>query len=755
MAHDDFLEELRATFMVEAQEHVAAISGALQAVQRGGADPGAAVETMFRAAHSLKGAARAVDLGEVEAVCQSLEEIFALWHKHGRAPVAGVQDALHQVLDALAALLAGDPAALRQAMPDLAARQRRLRLLAEAPAPSAGVARNWLAAPAGAAAHAGSGDAASPAAVPPPGAAAVAGDAFVRVAQAKLETQLQLAEEMLGIKLAGAQRLADWQAVAELVPQWQLAFQRVERDAYRLRRSAPADGALARVLDFLDWSDRFLGAQGRRFTGAARSARPEHEEAAKQIDALLDGARELFGLPFSTVAAPFARLVRDLSREQDKQAMLVVRGENVEMDRRVLQEIKDPLLHLLRNAVDHGVEAPPLRVARGKPPLATLTLQVERLEDQKVCLTLEDDGNGLDTERLRAAAVAAGLLREEDAARMDESAAQALVFQSGLSTARSVTAVSGRGLGLAIVREKAERLGGDVQVHSRAGQGTRFALVLPARWAAFRGVLVEVAGSRLVVPTAAVERVARVGAQAVHTVEGRDTVLLEGRTLALADLAQVLALPRRPRPARAGWQIVVVVQGARRVAFAVDAVLDEREVLLKPLVRPLLRVRNIAAAAVLGSGELVPVLHAGDLLRGALRAPGLGAVGGAADVPPGARSILLAEDSITSRMLLKSILESAGHQVVTAADGRDAWAKLRAGAFDLLVSDVEMPGLDGFELTRRVRADHRMAALPVVLVTTLHTAQDQARGLAAGANAYIAKGSFDQNHLIETIARLR
>lgn len=590
----------------------------------------------------------------------------------------------------------------------------------------------------------------------------------MRVAVDKLEAQLRMAEEMVGVKLASAQRLSDWELAARLLPQWQAAYRRVESDVQQLRRDAADDAshatgpALHRVLDFLDWADRLFGVQGQALAGAARAARQEHERSAKQIDELLVGARELFALPFSTVAAPFSRLVRDLARDQAKQAQLVLQGEHVELNRRILQEIKDPLLHLLRNAVDHGVEPPALRQQRGKPAQATLTLSVLRLEDQKVRIVLEDDGQGLDADRLRAAAVAAGLVSEAEAQHLDERAVLALGFASGVSTAPAVTPVSGRGLGLAIVREKVERLGGDVQVHSRPGQGTRFTMTLPARWAAFRAVLVEAGGARLALPTAAVERVARVQPDALSRAEGRPMVTLGERVLALAGLATLLGLPGGAAGDGAGGPLVVVAHGEQRLALAVDAVFDEREVLVKPLTWPLVRVRHIAAAAVLGSGELVPLLHVADLLRRSAGAPiappaaaaEAGPAVPAASAPRQAATVLLAEDSITSRMLLKSILEGAGHRVITAVDGLDAWSKLRAHPVDLLVSDVEMPGLNGFDLTSRVRADRQFARLPVVLVTALRTPEDHERGLRAGASAYITKGSFDQTNLLDTIARL-
>ena len=750
MAHDAFLQELRATFAVEAQEHVATMSAQLQSLQQGDPAQPSALEAMFRAAHSLKGAARTVELGEIEGLCQSLEDVFAHWRKQGSGPGPAAQDQLHLAFDTLTTLLAGGSGALRQPSPALAQQRQALRRLAMTTAGSSGTS---LFAPARATAvtvPAAADGTAAPPAPPAPAPEPRSDEATVRVSVARLEAQLRLAEEMLGLKLASAQRLADWQAHAAQLPQWQQAHKRIEADLGQLRARAQDDAALARALELIDWSARFVDTQAAQMAAATRGARRAQDEAAKQIDDLLDNARTLFALPFASISAPFAKLVRDLCREQGKQAQLVQRGEQIELDKRILQEIKDPLLHLLRNAVDHGVEPAGQRQQRGKPASATLVLEVTRTEDHKVRIVLSDDGRGLDAAALRQAAAKAGLLAQDEAARLDEPAAHALVFLSGLSTAAAVTPVSGRGLGLAIVREKVERLGGDVQVHSSAA-GTRFSLTLPARWTAFRGILVEVCERRLLVPTAAVQRVARVAAADIRSVEGRSTVAVGARTLALVELDRVLELPARPSRDQALRQVVVLGHEEQAIAFVVDAVLDEREVLTKPLVHPLVRVRNVAAAAVLGSGELVPVLHVADLLRSA-RA--LALQSGPEPAPRQQRTVLLAEDSITSRLLLTSILETAGYRVTTAVDGLDAWAKLRSEVFDLLVSDVEMPRLNGFDLTSRVRADQQLAPLPVVLVTALQTPQDEERGWAVGANAYIAKGNFDQNRLLEAVARL-
>jgi two-component system chemotaxis sensor kinase CheA len=374
----------------------------------------------------------------------------------------------------------------------------------------------------------------------------------------------------------------------------------------------------------------------------------------------------------------------------------------------------------------------------------------------KVELMVSDDGAGIDAAPVKASAIKHGRITAEEAQHLSEADGQALVFQSDVSTSPIITQLSGRGLGLAIVREKAEKLGGRVTLESRVGVGTTIRITVPIALATFRGILVEAAKRLFVIPTTQVERITRFKTDDVRTVEGQDTIAIEDRTTSLVWLADVLELPDAERADGAkASPCILLGSHEHRIAFAVDAVLGEQEVLVKRLSKPLSRVRNIAGATVLGSGQVAPILNVADLLKSARktrRAAPRSTPAATAVVKE--KSILVAEDSITSRMLIKGILESAGYRVKTAVDGLEAFTALRAEHFDLLVSDVEMPRLNGFDLTARIRADSRLASLPVVLVTARETREDRERGIDAGANAYLVKSNFDQSNLLEAVRRL-
>lgn len=777
---DGFLRELRATFRVEAQEH-------LQTMSQGFIDLEAAtqpaarapiVETVFRAAHSLKGASRAVDLPDVESVCQLLEDVLAVQRRgQGELPIDAL-DVLYRALDVIGALVADIDGTGPPAKPaEVGAVRRELRRIAAAV--PAGKGGGGAAGTAPSVEQAGDGVEQAPAPVAadvppmpmpmPPAPLPVPvpvlqADNTVRVPLAKLEAQLLRTEELLGVRLSVGQRVAQLQQLAPWFDTWRRTAAGLESDVRMLRQrqaslgGGEGDGAVAgslsRMLEFWAWGEEAIRLLESNLADIGRLARQDHELLQRGVDAALGSAKQLLLLPFAVICAPFPKLVRDLCRAEGKEADLVIQGEQVALDKHILEELKDPLMHMLRNAVDHAVEAPAERAVRGKPRRATLVLAVEQIDRNQVRITLSDDGAGIDPERVRAAAVRNGLLSAEEAALLDDAAARMLVFRSALTTGQAVTPLSGRGLGLAIVQENARRLGGDVQVDSTRGEGTVFRIVVPAVRATFRGILCEVAQRRFLMPASAVEHVERVKPDARCSVEGREAVRMDGRVLALVHLADVLELPAEPVPKEAALQVIVVGGSGPAVAFAVDAVLEEREVLVKPLRRPLIRVRNISAAAVLGTGELVPVLNAADLLQAA-RHVAVGSRPSAAPARPRrAKHILVAEDSITSRLLLKSVLQAAGYDVKTAVDGMEALSLLRAERFDLLVSDVEMPRLNGFDLTARLRVDRKLSELPVVLVTALATPEDRARGVDAGADAYITKGSFDQDHLLEAIERL-
>ncbi|HYC00981.1 MAG TPA: response regulator [Candidatus Limnocylindrales bacterium] len=757
---EEFLDRLRATFLEEAQDHLQRMADLLLQLEKApaSATPPAIVENLYREAHSFKGAARAVDFVQVESICQALESVLAAWRRHAPRPSREAFDLLHQAIDAIRASLAAPASAGTAARDSQDSLIQRLAYLQsqsagdDGPTAAAGVAST----PATAVPRA------APAAVPQAAAAAET----VRIAAARLEERLLEAEDMLVVKAAVSERAIELRELVALLEPWRAESAKAAADASRRARSRQArergqDGgsrpaAAPDLDDFLARNSRHLHSLHARLSALTSRAENDRRSVGRRIDDLLEASKKLVMLPFSTLAVMFPKLVRDLCREQGKQAELTVQGGDVELDKRIMEELKDGLIHALRNCVAHGVEEPQVRLRNNKPACASITVTVSPVEANKVEIVVADDGGGVDRARLKQVAVSRGILSEADARSMSDDDALELAFHSHISTSPMVTSLAGRGVGMAIVREKTEKLGGRVAIESRPGAGTTLRLVLPVSLTSSRGILVTAGGRTFVVPTLHVESVLLARPADVRSVENRATLSVHGRVVSMVTLQAVLGLerPQADDPS-AAIPVLVLRVGEDRLALAVDELLREEEVLVKALRKPLARVRNIAGATVLGYGKVVPILNVGDLIRSA-RTHGMAAErrpAGAAAPRPAAR-ILVVEDSVTSRVLLKGILESAGYQVATTVDGVEGYMALREEHFDLVVSDVEMPRMDGFDLTARIRADARLADVPVVLVTALESRAERERGLDAGANAYIVKSSFDQSHLLEVVERL-
>ena len=743
----ELLKKLLLTFKLEAEEHVHAISSGLIELEKTSSleNQGEIVETVFREAHSLKGAARAVNLVQVEGACQSLEGLFAQLKSRAMTLSPELFDHLHQALDTLGTLLAGGSTETAQGD------QAPTFGTPEAPESAQPIPENVLGTPRIRDDKKGLSE-------------------TLRVPAFKLSSLLRQAEELIPVKATAAQRGTELREIGQTVAAWEAEWRKVRPQAHALRSladegrgpngqtrptngQAPARAQIAKVSAFLDRNETIMRSVKNKLAILAKDFESDRRTLDRRIDDLVENAKRVSTVPFSALLESFPKLVRDLCRDCGKEADLRITGGEIETDRRILEEMKDPLIHLLRNCVDHGIERPKQRAERGKPARAMINLAICPKNADKVEIVVSDDGAGIDVQKVRAVAVKLGLAAPEDAAKMDERQVASLIFKSGVSTSPMITKVSGRGLGLAIVREKVEKVGGSVSIESTPGRGTTFRLSLPLTIARFRGVRVRVGESLFVLPTRYVQRVLRVGRDEIKSAENRETIEIDGRAASAVRLTDVLEIARRnsdPDPKRK-IPVLVLAWAGEQIGFIVDEILDEQEVVVKGLGRQLRRVRNIAGATVLGSGKVLPVLNVADLMQSAVNTAPSAARHETKESP---KSILVAEDSITARTLLKNILEFAGYKVKTAVDGVEALCALANEGFDLVVSDVEMPRMSGFDLTAKIRADKRLSELPVVLVTALESREHRERGLDVGANAYIVKSSFDQGNLLEVVRRL-
>lgn len=738
MAHqnDALKARLLATFRVEAEEHLQALTANLLALDRGlpPAEARTAIEVAFREMHTLKGASRSVSLMEVETLCQACEAVLSKLSRDELALSPPILKMLHDAVERVPLLLAGGQT--QATVGDLIG---RLKAVTAAPT------------------------ATSPAPVPPPvdtpapqPAAPMAATEVglpptntIRLDAAKLDALLLRSEEFLLPKLAAEERVQEARALLDTVTRCRTALPRVRA----ARRSPGATNPAAATAADPESVLQTLEAQTRAML---EHVTRDRRTIASAADSLQEHLRLLRIAPVSVVLNLFPGMVRSLAEALGKQVEWVVQGADLEADRKVLEAMKDPLIHLVRNAIDHGIESPDVRMKAGKPPRGLVAVTLVSLEGNRIEIRVEDDGRGIDLAQVRAAAVRARHLSAEEARALSDDAALDLIYRSGLSTTPLISDVSGHGLGLAIVKERVERLDGHIRVETRPGLGTAVRITLPVTVATFRGLLVRAGGQPYLLPGDAVERTFHVLPRQTESQEGRPMIQWEGRPILLAPLSELLGLPAgKAGSASNGKRPCVIVRVREaRAGLMVEDVLGEQEVLVKELGPPLVRVRNVAGAGLLGTGRVVLILRPADLLRSIRERPRQPAAAPAPEETPRQPVLLVADDSITTRTMEKNLLETAGYQVRVAVDGVEAWTLLKSETIDLVVSDVDMPRMDGLELTAKIRAHQHLANLPVILVTALESREDKERGLEVGANAYLVKSSFDQSNLLAFIRRL-
>jgi two-component system chemotaxis sensor kinase CheA len=704
--------KLRELFRAESEEHLQHLDDALLQLEQAPTEQ-ALLEEAFREAHSLKGAARMLGLSAIQAPAHRLEDQLNA-ARHNTAQIN--PQTLAQM-----ALLLGEIRQLTLA----ALGQGEARERAAMAAPATSLAATDLAPPQRTAPVV-------PVQAGEPGAAAFRIDS-VRVATQQLDALLTYSGELTVTGTRLRRRLTELDVLIELSQEWTRS-KAVRRSSEAMERLTRRDAMLARL----------------RADLAADSARLD--SIADEIEGAL---RDIRLLPLSNVLRLFPRLVHDLGQEQGKALELLIEGDETKADKLILEQIKDPLMHLLRNAIDHGIESAREREQAGKPATATLCIKASQSE-RSISIEVSDDGRGLDRKAIGQAAINLGLVSAQALSSMNARQVEALIFNSGLSTSTSVGEISGRGVGMDVVRNNVQALKGRIELASTPGRGTRITLLLPHTLATMQVLLVQVNGHSYGLPLEGVRLLRTVMPTDRFVLEGRPAIQYRGRPILLARLADLLELAATGVPAAPGAssQAVVLGRGADAFAVLVDAFLGQQEVVLKPQSALLERLRNVSGATILDSGEICMLLNPQDLLGSLRRAPGLPAPTEPVLASRPKKTILLVEDSISIRTLEQRFLEDAGYQVVSAVDGMQAWHKLEDGVFDAVVSDIMMPNLSGLGLTERIRREARYADLPVILVTSLSSDEDRRHGLQAGANAYLVKSTFDQQVLLDCLQRL-
>ncbi|CAM2163711.1 two-component system, chemotaxis family, sensor histidine kinase and response regulator WspE [Paraburkholderia sacchari] len=768
-------------FREEAQTQTRTLSAGLLALESAPADA-PTLEACMRATHSLKGAARIVGMPEAVDVASAMEDCFVAAQNGAMTIDAAHIDALLVGIDLL--LAAGDasaPPLAREVVDDFVARLA-----------GAGSAAGSSAAPAALADEARVEDTVEPAdpaeaekaeallaaslagapgsdvamSVPAPPADIHATHA-THVAQTGPNTQDR--DRMLRVRAGTLDR------VLGFAGQSLVESRRMRPFANNLLRMRRAQGEVLAVLgQFHERHAQTLGAEARASLAGIRDQLAALErQLAERFDdldridrrgtqlaqRLYDEALQCRMRPFGDAAHAYPRIVRDLARSLGKRVRLSIEGEATQVDRDILEMLDAPLGHLLRNALDHGVEDPETRRSAGKPEEAQLTLEA-RHSAGKLLIAVADDGAGVDLAALRRAIVARGLAQPEAVAAMSEPELLEFLLLPGFTMRERVTDVSGRGVGLDAVQNFAKAVRGTVRIESAAGRGTRFVLQLPLTLSVVRSLIVEVAGEAYAFPLAHVRRALRVPREAIEMLEGQQHIIHEGRPVGLVTARQLLGASGEP--ASADDVCVVLISAghgadheAALYGIAVDRFAGERTLAVQPLDARLGKVRNVAAAALLDDGAVALIVDVEDLVASVARLVREGQLAG---VTRGSGSqarerkrILVVEDSLTVRELERKLLEKRGYAVSVAVDGMDGWNTLRNGQYDLVITDVDMPRMDGIELVTMIRNDPQQRGVPVMIVSYKDREDDRRRGLDAGADYYLTKGSFHDEALLDAV----
>ncbi|HSQ21781.1 MAG TPA: response regulator [Coriobacteriia bacterium] len=741
------------------------------------------IDQWLRDAHTLKGSSRMVGLMEISDIAHRMEDIMVRVRDGEIAYTSDMSDTFFEALDTVVFLSehAGKPSADDIDLEGVTGRLVALASGGGSTAPADAQAAGEPSAPTAATktratrkkpavSAPASEDAAEDAGTDDDGEAAASratGDgpqraqredtltsktqATVRIRTTQVDRLLNLVSEVVISQIKAEQRVRDLRAVTSLGSDVQNLWGRLRAVLGVL--PPEEQGSFAEDLRLLD---DLLTEQRRTLAGLAKEYAEDMSRTSTVVADLQEQAMELRMLPVSTVFNTFPRAMRDLARQYKKDVDLVIEGGDTELDKKVLEEINDPLIHIMRNAVDHGIEPAEERLAKGKPAKGTIKLEA-RQEGDHIVIVITDDGAGIDPDKVRAAAIRKGYITESEAKSLSDRESRYLIFEKGFSTAAIITELSGRGVGMDVVREfVVERLKGSLDVESELGKGSSFRLTIPLTLAIIRALLLRVSGQTFALPTSSIEETLRVEAGEVIKVEGREVIRRQKRTIPLVPLRDILGL-EATNGADAKIPIATLGFSGHRLGLIVDEFVGEQQIVIKTLGSHLKRVDNVAGVTILGAGEVVPILNVPDLMANGRQMTGMrqrrGA--GAKEKDSGPRRVLICEDSFTTRELERSIFEAAGYVVETATDGAQGLTKLREGLNpDAVVTDVQMPNMTGFELTRAIKADDLLSTIPVIIVTSLERDEEKAEGIDAGADAYITKSVFNQDTLLDTVERL-
>ncbi len=736
-----------ARFVVEAKEHVNSLNQGFLALEKNPEDE-ETLNAVFRSAHTIKGSARMMKLPAIGETAHRLEDVMDALRRKRICITEALSDLIYEAVDAIESLL--DQAAAGAEMSAPADLCDKLEAAARGEDATGGGEET----PAGPDPPASPAPKAAPEQTPDPptgtapsGKKATCGEPrkklpdTIRISADKLDELIKLMGEIISSHSRSKQRLAD---LAE-----------IEKSAARHLD----------ILASLETGNANNGAREKITASATRlQTRLKQITAAMKEDLNIEGiltadlqdrSLRMRMLPLSTLFESFGRLVRTESRAAGKTADVEVIGGDTEVDRKILEKLNDPLVHMVRNCLEHGIEPPAVRTVSGKPPAGKIRLAAG-YEGGNVLITLSDDGAGISVEKVREKALKKRIIREDAAGAMSDDDVVNLIFHPGLSTSDIITDLSGRGVGMDVVKQNIiDDLKGSIQIRNAPGKGAAFHIRAPLTMAIIHVLFISAHGQAFAAPADYIEEIISISPADLIKVTDRNAVRLRERLIPVVELSDVLGLPETvERAADAETLVLIAALGGERLGVAVDALIDEDDMVIKTLPPHMKNVPFVSGCIISGRNEIFNVLHIPKIIEAARESGARERRPARAEPEARTVNILVVDDSVSTREIEKSILESYGYVVTLAGDGREGLETAQSARFDLVVTDVEMPRMDGIELTRALREDAAYGDTPVILITTRDSEEDKKRGIMAGADAYIVKGTFEQDVLLETVRNL-
>ncbi len=744
-------------FKSETEEHLTKLDKGLVKLEKDPRDLNL-IKDLKRAAHTIKGSARVFEYDQIQDIAHAVEDVFDKLTEKEISFTSEIADVVFEALDIIRVVLGEvvkeepidiDPSEICAKLAVIADGEEKRKNGDSSRARSARLRSGQEGQPPGDKDQEARGkeDKKSESAVSEP-----TSDEFIRVPTSRVNKLLNLVGEMVINKMKSSSKIAQSRKIFVGTKDMQ---KRIAVLSEKVKNFLPPNDVEITKL-FGQCS-----ADVHRLNDEASELYKNISTEAFQLDPIInelqDKMKEIRMLPCSTVFEMFPRMIRDIASRQGKKVDLDIRGEETELDKKVLEGIKAPLMHILRNCIDHGIEPVAKRKDLGKPAVGKI--EVSAFHDSgNVVIKIEDDGGGIDVNQIRQTVIKKHLVSETELKTMTEKEILNLIFMNGYSTSPIITDVSGRGVGLDVVRHDIDNLRGQVVLDTLQGKGTTFEIVLPLTIAIIQVLLVKSRGELFAMPVSSIEESLEVHATEISTLEGRMAVQVHGHSVPVVKLDELLGLPAETEERQSALEelpVVVTSSMDKKVGFIVDEIVGGEEIFIKSLGKHLGKLNNVMGATILGTGEVVVILDIPELIVcSRLSHPAI--VGRQFQIKEKRKDkkVLIVEDALSTREVERSILEGEGYQVDTAVDGVDALDKVAVTKYDLVVTDVQMPRMDGFELCEAIRKNPEYDDVPVVVVTALEKEEDKRRGINSGAQAYIVKSAFDQGNLLDTIERL-